>query len=146
VCGNGGGCRDAGGSDTRSGLSWPVDCIPDETCVNLDPPDTVGDGIAYDCGPPGHEGHEGHEGTDIGVSFAQMGNGVSVRAAADGEVFFVSDGKFDHCPNDTEPDCQRPEDYLPGDDTGTNVCTELGPYCGTGTGTCFWVLRGATSS
>ena len=127
-----------GGQDP-TGLSWPVDCIPGDTCTNLGYPDIDGDAVAYDCGEPGYVGHEG---TDIGVTWTQMDAGIAVRAAADGEVFFAADGKYDRCPDATQPDCQRPPDYLPGDHTGTNVCTELGPYCGTGTGSCFWCFAG----
>ena len=29
-----------------------------------------------------------------------------------------------------------------GRTTGTTVCTPLGPYCGTGTGSCFWCFAG----
>ncbi len=131
----------AGGSssDVVVGLSWPIDCVPNETCVNLDAPDIDGDGVAYDCGDPGYQAHEG---TDIGVTWARMDEGVAVRAAADGEVFFTADGKYDRCPNDSEPDCQPAPEYLPGDSTGTSACTELGPYCGTGTGSCFWCFAG----
>jgi murein DD-endopeptidase MepM/ murein hydrolase activator NlpD len=139
-----GGATSSGGADgsggaAPTGLSWPIDCIPGDTCVNLDAPDIDGDGVAYDCGAPGYTGHEG---TDIGITWTQMDAGTAVRAAADGEVFFASDGKYDRCPNDAEPDCQRPAEYLPGDATGTNVCTELGPYCGTGGGSCFWCFAG----
>jgi murein DD-endopeptidase MepM/ murein hydrolase activator NlpD len=121
------------------GLSWPIDCLPEDTCVGLGAPDIDGDGIAYDCRPAPYAGHEG---TDIAISWEQMDAGVAVRAAADGEVFFAADGKYDRCPNATEPDCQRPAQDLPGDRTGTNVCTEYGPYCGTGTGSCFWCFAG----
>jgi murein DD-endopeptidase MepM/ murein hydrolase activator NlpD len=102
-------------------------------------PDIDGDGVAYDCGAPGYVGHEG---TDIGITWEQMDAGVAVRAAADGEVFFAADGKYDRCPDAAEPDCQPAEQNLPGDTTGTTVCTELGPYCGTGTGSCFWCFAG----
>ncbi len=141
--GGGAGGASTGGASTGgappTGLSWPVDCIPGDTCFNLGFPDIDGDGVAHDCGAPGYTGHEG---TDIGITWEQMDAGMAVRAAADGEVFFASDGKYDRCPNDLEPDCARPADYLPGDDTGTNVCTELGPYCGTGTGSCYWCFAG----
>jgi hypothetical protein len=133
--------HDSGGSSSHEkvGLSWPIDCIPSETCVNLDFPDIDDDGVAYDCDAPGYQGHEG---TDIGITSKQMDEGVSVRAAADGQVFFASDGKFDRCPDESEPDCQNPPGYEAGSNEGTTVCTELGPYCGTGTDSCFWCFAG----
>lgn len=135
-----GGAETAGSpSEDITGLSWPIDCIPDDTCANVGTPDIDDDGLGYDCSDAGYPGHEG---TDIGVTWDQMDEGVAVRAAADGTVFFASDGKFDRCPDDAEPDCQRPPDFVAGDTTGTNVCTELGPYCGTGTGSCFWCFAG----
>jgi len=131
----------AGGSSSHGkvGLSWPIDCIPSETCVNLDFPDIDDDGVAYDCDPPAYQGHEG---TDIGITSEQMDEGVAVRAAADGQVFFASDGKFDRCPNENEPDCVNPPSYEAGSNEGTTVCTDLGPYCGTGTDSCFWCFAG----
>ncbi|HXS16000.1 MAG TPA: M23 family metallopeptidase, partial [Polyangiaceae bacterium] len=151
-----GGAEASGGAQTSSGgaldhgsggegssavglLGWPIDCVPEQTCVNLDWPDIDDDGIAHDCGAPSYQGHQG---TDIGITWEQMDAGTAVRAAADGVVFFAADGKYDRCPNDNEPDCVRPPDYLPGDHTGTNVCTEYGPYCGLGTGSCFWCFAG----
>ena len=32
--------------------------------------------------------------------------------------------------------------HVAGSTTGTTVCTPLGPYCGTGTGSCFWCFAG----
>jgi murein DD-endopeptidase MepM/ murein hydrolase activator NlpD len=121
------------------GLSWPIECLPQETCFSLGAPDIDGDGVAFDCSSPGYAGHQG---TDIAITWEQMDAGVAVRAAADGEVFFAADGKYDRCPNATEPDCQPPAQDLPGGRAGTNVCTEYGPYCGTGTGSCFWCFAG----
>lgn len=121
------------------GLVWPIDCVPHETCSSLGFPDIDKDGTAYDCNAAGYQGHQG---TDIGITWEQMDAGVAVRAAADGVVFFAADGKYDRCPNDDEPDCVRPDEYLPGDQTGTNVCTEPGPYCGTGEGSCYWCFAG----
>ena len=136
--GSGAGAGDAGAAQT--GLSWPIDCIPDQTCVNLGYPDIDDDGIAFDCGPPGYQGHEG---TDIGITFDQMAAGTAVRAAADGTVWFATDGKYDMCPNEAEPDCQNPPSYEAGAMTGTTVCTELGPYCSGGSGgSCFWCFAG----
>jgi murein DD-endopeptidase MepM/ murein hydrolase activator NlpD len=120
-------------------LSWPVDCIPDQTCVNLGYPDTDDDGVAHDCGEPGYAGHEG---TDIGITFQAQANGTAVRAAAAGVVLFAFDGKYDQCPNANEPDCQAPPSYEAGATTGNTVCTPVGPYCGTGDPGCFWCFAG----
>ena len=121
------------------GLSWPIDCIPGQTCVNLGYPDVDNDGKAFNCAAPGYQGHEG---TDIGITFAAMDAGTAVRAAADGTVLFAFDGKYDRCPDATQPDCQAPPAFVAGSTTGTTVCTPLGPYCGTGTGSCFWCFAG----
>lgn len=139
--GNAGETGVAGAStgEPRSGLSWPIDCVPDETCTGIGYPDADKDDVAFDCGDPGYIAHEG---TDISISQAQMDAGVAVRAAADGEVWFVSDGKFDGCPNDDEPDCQNPGSLSAGAKQGTTVCTELGPYCKNGQGMCFWCFAG----
>lgn len=128
-----------GGSPSDEGLAWPIDCIPDESCFDIGYPDTDDDGLAHDCGDPGYAGHQG---TDISITWAQMDEGVAVRAAADGKVFFVADGKYDRCPNDTEPDCQAPPSFEAGAMVGTTVCTELGPYCAGGEGSCFWCFAG----
>lgn len=129
----------AGGRDAPVGLSWPIDCIPGETCVNLGYPDFDEDGRAHDCGAPGYTGHQG---TDIGITFAAQAAGTAVRAAADGIVLFAFDGKYDQCPNASEPDCQPPPSYEPSAMTGTTVCTPVGPYCGTGEPGCFWCFEG----
>ena len=71
-----------------------------------------------------------------------MDAGTAVRAAADGTVLFAFDGKYDRCPDATQPDCQAPPGFVAGSTTGTTVCTPLGPYCGTGTGSCFWCFAG----
>jgi murein DD-endopeptidase MepM/ murein hydrolase activator NlpD len=131
---------DAGASvePALDGLLWPIDCIPDETC-SFGFPDVDGDGVAFDCGTPGYTGHEG---TDIAVSWEQMDAGVDVYAAAAGEVLFVFDGKYDRCPDDTQPDCDEPPAVQADNTDGVQVCTPLGPYCGTGTGYCFWCFWG----
>lgn len=129
-----------GGSSAIQGLSWPIDCIPNQTCAgNLGYPDIDNDGNAFNCSAPGYQGHEG---TDIGVSAAAQDAGTAVWAAADGVVLFAFDGKYDKCPNVNEPDCQNPGDMQPGEKRGTTVCTPLGPYCGTGSGSCFWCFAG----
>jgi murein DD-endopeptidase MepM/ murein hydrolase activator NlpD len=132
----------AGASGAASGplgLSWPIDCIPNQTCVNIGYPDTDEDGDAHDCGEPGYFGHQG---TDIGITFDAQAAGTAVRAAADGVVLFAFDGKYDQCPSANEPDCQAPPSYEPGATTGNTVCTPLGPYCGTGEQACFWCFAG----
>lgn len=129
----------SGAPDTSPGLSWPIDCIPNQTCVNLGYPDTDNDGVAHDCGDPGYPGHEG---TDIGITFEARDAGTAVRAAADGVVQFAFDGKYDQCPNDNEPDCQDPGGFEAGAMKGTTVCTPVGPYCGTGQPGCFWCFAG----
>lgn len=120
-------------------LGWPIDCIPGEDCT-IGHADIDGDGKAYDCNPPGYIGHQG---TDISISWEQMDSGVDVYAAADGVVQWVFDGKYDRCPDDSEPDCQDPNSgYVPGETVGYRVCTELGNYCGDGDCCCFWCFDG----
>ena len=135
--------QDAAGASGESsdpvGLSWPIDCIPNDTCVNLDYPDIDADGQAHDCTDASYVGHEG---TDIGITFDAEAAGTAVRAAADGVVLFAFDGKYDQCPDDNEPDCQTPASISAGAMTGNTVCTPLGPYCGTGSGSCFWCFAG----
>jgi murein DD-endopeptidase MepM/ murein hydrolase activator NlpD len=128
------------GASTATGpLAWPIDCVPGSTCAGLGYPDANGDGQAFDCSSPGYAGHEG---TDVGISAAQMTAGINVRAAADGVVWFVSDGKYDGCPS-THADCQAPSGAIPpGGSSGTTVCTELGPYCQSGGGECYWCFAG----
>ncbi|MCP4716368.1 MAG: M23 family metallopeptidase, partial [Deltaproteobacteria bacterium] len=113
-----------------AGLQWPIDCIPGSTCTGIGLPDSNSDGRAYNCGSPGYLGHDG---TDMAVSWSQMDEGVDVYAAAAGEVLWVFDGKYDRCPDASEPDCSA---------AGYLVCTELGPYCGTGFGSCFLCFAG----
>ncbi len=123
------------------GLIWPVDCAPgigqcDAWILHADPD---GDGQSYEC----NRANTGHEGTDISPSF-NYPDPVPVRAAAEGTVRWVFDGKFDQCPDPNEPDCQAPSQLDgPGVESGYMVCTEAGPYCGTGTGRCYWCFWGA---
>lgn len=113
-------------------LAWPIDCIPGETCYgNLGFPDIDEDGMAFNCSLPRIFGHGG---TDIDITWDQMDRGVSVLAAADGEVLWVFDGKYDRCPS-SHPDCQP---------SGYTVCTDEGDYCaiGGGSDSCHWCFAG----
>ena len=125
------------------GLAWPIDCIPGITCSEgIGYPDIDRDGKAFNCGAPAYKGHTG---TDIYVSWDQMDVGVDVVAAADGEVLWVFDGKYDRCqwPNSTDPDCRDPSIPMsPGVSSGYMDCTELGDYCGEGDCCCFWCFFG----
>lgn len=103
------------------GLSWPIACNPNPggNCTITNWPDPDGNGVAYNC-----NGNwiAGHTGVDVAISWEQMDAGVNVTAAADGQVVFVADGKFDRCQAgiSKEADCVSP---------GTTVCT---PTCGPG--------------
>ncbi len=117
-------------------LKWPINCIPDKTCIgHIGYPDINYDGKAFNCSSPGYPGHQGtdisaHKGTDVFSAFA-------------GEVLWIFDGKYDNCPS-THPDCQPPPDdwFIPNQSKGYRVCTETGPYCGIGVGSCFWCFDG----
>lgn len=127
-----------------SKLIWPIGCSKGtkEECSpsGRGYPDIDGNGVAFDCEPPGITGHAG---TDIGISWEQMDKGIPVFAAEDGEVLWVFDGKYDRCPNDKEPDCQEPAKNLgPGESSGISSCTSIGPYCGLGTYGCYLCNRG----
>jgi murein DD-endopeptidase MepM/ murein hydrolase activator NlpD len=123
-------------------LAWPVNCVPGTDCrAKMGFVDVEKTGLTHDCSAPGYPGHEG---TDILLTNPDaVDDGVNVLAAADGEVLFVFDGKFDRCPSATEPDCAKFEGPLtPNSRTGDTVCTPLGPYCKTGAGSCFWCFAG----
>lgn len=124
-------------------LLWPINCQPnDSVCSgNIGYPDIDNDGKAFNCTAPGYRGHQG---TDIGITWTAMDNGISVSAAASGKVLFSFDGKYDKCPNSSEPDCQQPpsNSFKPGQSIGYRVCTNTGPYCGTGFGSCYWCFDG----
>lgn len=125
-------------------LIWPIDCKPgDDTCyANIGYPDIEGDGVAFNCGSPGYTGHHG---TDISLtSSANLEDGVSVLAAADGVVEWVFDGKYDQCPDATNLDCQAPPNgwFEPGQSNGYRVCTDAGNYCNTGDCCCYWCFDG----
>lgn len=124
-------------------LAWPVDCVPGSSCDYIGHPDTDGDGKAFDCTKPGYKGHEG---TDISIVPTLMEGGVAVRAAADGVVLWVFDGKYDRCPDPRHPDCKKPPSdwWVPGQSRGYRVCTERGPFCRDPRQTgCFWCFDGA---
>jgi murein DD-endopeptidase MepM/ murein hydrolase activator NlpD len=112
-------------------LIWPIGCIPGKTCSDsIEYPDFDNDAKDFNCDPVRLTGHQG---TDINITWQQMDAGIPVLAAADGEVLWVFDGKYDRCPNPNEPDCQHP---------GYEVCTPIGNYCGTGSCCCFWCFWG----
>lgn len=122
-------------------LGWPINCTKDGTCGGIGYPDIDKNGIAFNCGPPGYPEHQG---TDITISSAQMTAGMDVYAAANGEVLWVFDGKYDNCPNSAEPDCTNPASFPgAGGSSGTTVCTPYGPYCPPGTGgSCYLCFAG----
>lgn len=87
-------------------LSWPIACIPGLSCLEtkgrgIGYPDIRPEGATTQCRAPAYKGHTG---TDIYV--ASVDDNMPVMAAADGEVMWVTDGKFDRCPNPNEPDCK----------------------------------------
>jgi murein DD-endopeptidase MepM/ murein hydrolase activator NlpD len=90
------------------GFNWPISCVPGVDCTGthfrIGYPDVGGSGLSFACGKPGYTGHQG---TDIVVSSVEQG--VHALAAADGVVRWTSDGRFDHCPSDTEHDCDEQE-------------------------------------
>lgn len=153
-CGGGGGSNENTTDDaeltstqenTASGsLAWPVDCIIGDTCDPIGYPDIDGDWYAFDCGYPGYLGHIG---TDI--SHTDGIAGVSVFAAADGQVAWVLDGRFDECQwtISEHPDCVDPSlPAGPGVTSGYMSCTDSRPeYCegSAGLGSCYWCTYGA---
>ncbi len=86
-------------------LGWPIACIPGQSCLA-----TTGTGLGYpdlpvigggsNCRDPEYAGHTG---TDIFVP--AVDDGIAVYAAADGQVMWVEDGRFDRCPAVGERDC-----------------------------------------
>lgn len=89
-------------------FSWPISCVPGVDCAGthfrIGYPDVNGTGLSFACSKPGYLGHQG---TDIVVSSVEQG--VHALAASDGVVRWIADGKFDHCPNDTEKQCDEQE-------------------------------------
>lgn len=90
----------------ESKFSWPISCVPGIDCTGthfrIGYPDVGGTGLSFACSKPGYLGHQG---TDIVVTSVEQG--VTALAAADGVVRWTADGLFDHCPNDTEHDCNE---------------------------------------
>jgi murein DD-endopeptidase MepM/ murein hydrolase activator NlpD len=99
-------CAITAASAEENGFSWPISCIPGIDCAGthfrIGYPDVGGTGLSFACGKPGYPGHQG---TDIVVSSVEQG--IHSLAAADGVVRWTKDGLFDHCPSDTEPDCDE---------------------------------------
>ena len=74
-------CRDGEGAceagTCMSGLLWPIDCVPGETCdSDVGYPDLDEDGRAFDCVSPVNAWHRG---TGIGITWEQMDAGVEQR-------------------------------------------------------------------
>ena len=126
-------------AESQGRLVWPIDCEPGVNCT-LFYPDVDGDGKS-NCGSVGYSGHEGTDivfGNEQVSGWTLMDRGVAVRAAADGVVQWVFDGKYDRCENylipfitpGGGPDCQDPtENVTPGSSSGYRVCTEKGNFC-----------------
>lgn len=116
-------------SAEEGGFSWPISCIPGIDCTGthfrIGYPDVSASGLSFACGKPGYTGHQG---TDIVVSSVEQG--VRALAAADGVVRWTKDGRFDHCPNDSERDCNEEEkSELPsGSGKGATLGFNAGNY------------------
>lgn len=88
-------------------LSWPIACVPGLSCLEevrdsgIGYPDIGTNAETFQCRTPAYKGHSG---TDIYV--ASVDSNVPVMASANGQVMWVKDGMFDHCPNPDEPDCK----------------------------------------
>jgi murein DD-endopeptidase MepM/ murein hydrolase activator NlpD len=134
-------------------LIWPVDCTPGVDCMVLYP-DIDGNGNSG-CGSVGYAGHTGTDiaiGNEITDGWTRMDKGVAVRAAADGEVLWVFDGKYDRCENlmltlelSGNSDCAEPKEKpSPGSSDGYRVCTDKGPYCrhDNPNSLCVWCFAG----
>lgn len=112
-----------------AGFSWPISCVPGVDCAGthfrIGYPDVGGTGLSYACSKPGYLGHQG---TDIVVSSVEQG--VHALAAADGVVRWTADGRFDHCPSDTEHDCDEQEksDLATGRGTGATLGFNAGNF------------------
>ncbi len=124
-----------------AGLAWPIACRPGADCEVTNLPDPKKTGATALCRK---NAIVAHEGTDIAISQADMDRGMEVLAADDGVVLWVFDGKYDGCPDPSQPDCAEPPAMKPGAHVGTTVCTPLGPFCRQGptAGRCFWCFAG----
>jgi murein DD-endopeptidase MepM/ murein hydrolase activator NlpD len=113
----------------ESRFSWPISCVPGIDCTGshfrIGYPDVDGTGLSFACGKPGYLGHQG---TDIVVSSVEQG--VRALAGADGVVRWTKDGLFDHCPSDTEHDCDEQEksELSSGRDKGATLGFNAGNY------------------
>lgn len=116
-------------SAEEAGFSWPISCVPGVDCAGthfrIGYPDVNGTGLSYACSSPGYLGHQG---TDIVVSSVEQG--VHALAAADGVVRWTADGRFDHCPSDTEHDCDEQEksELAAGRSKGATLGFNAGNY------------------
>ncbi|MEM3369767.1 MAG: M23 family metallopeptidase [Candidatus Micrarchaeia archaeon] len=134
-------------------LLWPVNCKPGIDCSVLFP-DIDNDG-SHPCGGVGYAGHKGTDiaiGNEVTAGWQAMDRGVEVRAAAEGTVLWVFDGKYDRCVNfdsifidDSNPDCKPPSEKPgPNVSSGYLVCTDAGHYCrrDNPNGTCVYCCNG----
>ena len=108
---------DIAAAESQGKLVWPIDCEPGVNCT-FSYPDVDGDGKSS-CGSVGYSGHTGTDialGNELVSGWTLMDRGVAVRAAADGVVQWMFDGKYDRCENylipfitpGGGPDCQDP--------------------------------------
>jgi murein DD-endopeptidase MepM/ murein hydrolase activator NlpD len=122
-------CPVTSASAEDDGFNWPISCVPGIDCTGthfrIGYPDVSGTGFSFACGKPGYTGHQG---TDIVVSSVEQG--VRALAAADGVVRWTRDGLFDHCPSDTEHDCdEQNKSTLPSDsDKGATLGFNAGNF------------------
>lgn len=111
------------------GFAWPASCVPGLDCAGehfrIGYPDVSGIGLSFACSKPGYTGHQG---TDIVVSSVEQG--VQSLAAADGVVRWTKDGLFDHCPNESERDCdeQRKSELTQSDVKGATLGFNAGNF------------------
>lgn len=116
-------------SAEESRFSWPISCVPGVDCAGthfrIGYPDVGGIGLSFTCSKPGYLGHQG---TDIVVSSIEQG--VTALAAADGLVRWTKDGLFDHCPNESEHDCdEKNKSELPsGSSNGSTLGFNAGNF------------------
>lgn len=128
---------------TASELNWPLRC-PDGSergCLSyVWYPDIDGDGHDSDCQLVNRRAHTG---TDLVPTISAVDTGVTVVAAADGEVVFAQDQKFDQCPAD-HPECRPPSQrkIRPGFSGGYTTCTGQGKFCAESQPLCFWCFSG----